>query len=175
MSGTSDLIVAGGVQNMSQIPISSSMTCAEDLGFTDPFSGSKGWVDRYGTQEVSQFRGAEMIAEKWDISREDMESLALASHDRAFRATDEGRFANEILPIAGIEHDEGMRRSTREKLESLNPLVDGGRITAALASQISDGASPSWSLRKRPSRNMDSHAARASITSRFARTIRSTC
>ncbi len=141
LSGTSDLIVAGGVQNMSQIPISSAMTCAESLGFTDPFSGSKGWVDRFGTQEVSQFRGAELIAEKWDISRDDMESLALESHARAIRATEEGRFANEIAPLAGVEHDEGMRRSTREKLQSLEPLMPGGRLTAALASQISDGAS----------------------------------
>jgi acetyl-CoA C-acetyltransferase len=140
MSGTSDLIVAGGVQNMSQIPISSAMTCAESLGFSDPFSGSKGWVDRFGNQEVSQFRGAELIAEKWDISRRDMESLALESHARAIRATEEGRFKDEILPLAGVEHDEGMRRSTREKLESLPALVEGGRITAALASQISDGA-----------------------------------
>ena len=141
MSGTSDLIVAGGVQNMSQIPISSAMTCAEPLGFADPFSGSTGWVDRFGTQEVSQFRGAEMIAEKWDISRDDMETLALDSHGRAIRATEEGRFKNEIIPIAGVEHDEGMRSSTREKLQTLKPLVDGGRLTAALASQISDGAS----------------------------------
>jgi acetyl-CoA C-acetyltransferase len=141
MSGTSDLIVAGGVQNMSQIPISSAMTCAESLGFTDPFSGSEGWVDRFGTQEVSQFRGAEMIAEKWDISRDDMETLALDSHGRAIRATEEGRFKDEIIPIAGVEHDEGMRSSTREKLQSLQPLVEGGRLTAALASQISDGAS----------------------------------
>jgi acetyl-CoA C-acetyltransferase len=141
MSGTSDLIVAGGVQNMSQIPISSAMTCAEGLGFSDPFSGSKGWVDRFGIQEISQFRGAELIAEKWDISREDMETLALESHARAIRATEEGRFKNEIIPIAGVEHDEGMRSSSREKLQSLEPLVEGGRLTAALASQISDGAS----------------------------------
>ena len=100
MSGTSDLIVAGGVQNMSQIPISYAMTCAEPLGFTDPFSGSKGWVDRYGTQDVSQFRGAEMIADKWNISREDMERFALESHERALRATAEGRFEREIAPIA---------------------------------------------------------------------------
>ena len=66
------------------------MTCAEDLGFVDPFSGSEGWVDRYGTQEVSQFRGAEMIAEKWDISREDMEVFALESHRRALQAIDDG-------------------------------------------------------------------------------------
>ena len=82
-----------------------------------------------------------MIAEKWDISRDDMETLALDSHGRAIRATEEGRFKDEIIPIAGVEHDEGMRSSTREKLQSLQPLVEGGRLTAALASQISDGAS----------------------------------
>ncbi len=141
MSGTADLVVAGGVQNMTQIPISSAMTCAKDLGFDDPFSGSKGWVERFGTQEVSQFRGAEMIAEKWNISRDDMETLALETHARAIRATAEGRFKNEILPIAGVEKDEGMRASTREKLQSLQPLLPGGRLTAALASQISDASS----------------------------------
>lgn len=140
MSGTADLIVAGGVQSMSQIPISSAMTCAVDLGFNDPFSGSKGWVDRYGTQEVSQFRGAEMIAEKWDISRDEMDELAIASHLRAIAATKEGRFKNEILPLAGVEHDEGMREPNREKLASLKPLVEGGKLTAAHASQISDAA-----------------------------------
>lgn len=140
MSGTADLVVAGGVQNMSQIPISSAMTCAAGLGFNDPFSGSKGWVERFGHQEVSQFRGAEMIAEKWNITRDDMETLALESHARAFRAIREGRFKNEILPIAGVEHDEGPRQSTREKLQSLQTLLPGGRLTAALASQISDGA-----------------------------------
>jgi acetyl-CoA C-acetyltransferase len=140
MSGTADLIVAGGVQSMSQIPISSAMTCAVDLGFQDPFSGSKGWVDRYGTQEVSQFRGAEMIADKWDISRDDMDQLAINSHLRAIAATKEGRFKNEILPLAGVENDEGMREPNPEKLASLNPLVEGGKLTAAHASQISDGA-----------------------------------
>jgi acetyl-CoA C-acetyltransferase len=142
MSGTSDLIVAGGVQNMSQIPISYAMTAAEPLGFEDPFSGSKGWVERYGTQEVSQFRGAEMIAEKWDVSREDMEAFALASHRRATRAIDEGRFQNEIVPFGDITTDEGPRRDTSlEKMAKLQPLSEGGRLTAALASQISDGAS----------------------------------
>src|SRR6476619_301276 len=66
MSGTSDVVVAGGVQQMSMIPISSAMLAAEPLGFENPFSGSPGWEKRYGTQEVSQFRSAEMIAEKWD-------------------------------------------------------------------------------------------------------------
>jgi acetyl-CoA C-acetyltransferase len=142
MSGTSDLVVAGGVQNMSQIPISSAMTAAEPLGFTDPFSGSKGWVDRYGTQEVSQFRGAEMIADKWDISREDMERFALQSHERALQAIDEGRFEGEIAPYGDVSVDEGPRRGTTlEKMASL-PLLEGSKkLTAAVASQISDGAS----------------------------------
>ncbi len=141
MSGTADLIVAGGVQNMSAIPISSAMTLAEPLGFTDPFSGSKGWVERYGDQEVSQFRGAEMIAEKWDISREDMERFALESHERAIRAHDEGRFDEEIIPFGDTSADEGPRRGTSlEKMGSL-PLLEGSkRLTAAVASQISDGA-----------------------------------
>src|SRR5204863_1091730 len=97
MSGTNDLVVAGGVQNMSMIPIASALTAAEPLGFSDPFSGSKGWVARYGTQEVSQFRGAEMIAEKWGVSREEMEHFALQSHERAIRAQDEHRFDHEIV------------------------------------------------------------------------------
>src|SRR3982751_3275000 len=83
MSGTQDVVVAGGVQNMSMIPISSAMTVAEQFGFTDPFSSSTGWVDRYGTQEVSQFRGAELIADKWGITRDDMEQFAVRSHERA--------------------------------------------------------------------------------------------
>ena len=141
MSGTTDVIVAGGVQNMSMIPISSAMIVAEQFGFTDPFSTSEGWVARYGTQEVSQFRGAEMIAEKWAISREDMEQFAYESHQRAIRATDEGRFANEIVPLNGLSVDEGPRRETSlEKMASLKPLVEGGRLTAAVSSQISDAA-----------------------------------
>ncbi|MEE8582209.1 MAG: acetyl-CoA C-acetyltransferase [Myxococcota bacterium] len=141
MSGTNDLIVAGGVQNMSQIPIASAMTAAEALGFSDPFSGSKGWVARYGGQEVSQFRAAEMIAEKWDCSREDMERFALESHQRAIRAIDEGRFEREIVPLEGVTTDEGPRRDTSlEKMAKLQPLAEGGRLTAAVSSQISDAA-----------------------------------
>ncbi|MCO4747698.1 MAG: acetyl-CoA C-acetyltransferase, partial [Proteobacteria bacterium] len=83
MSGTQDLVVAGGVQNMTQIPISYAMLAAQPLGFSDPFSGSKGWVARYGSKPVSQFNSAEMIAEKWNCSREDLERWALRSHQRA--------------------------------------------------------------------------------------------
>jgi acetyl-CoA C-acetyltransferase len=138
MSGTNDVILAGGVQNMSMIPISSAMLVAEQFGFTDPFSTSEGWVKRYGTQEVSQFRGAEMIAEKWDVSREDMEAFAIESHERALRAQQEGRFEHEIVPINGVSADEGPREPNVEKIKSLKTLVDGGRLTAAVASQISD-------------------------------------
>src|SRR5438876_331895 len=82
------------------------------LGIPDPFSGSKGWTARYGTQEVSQFRGAEMIAQRWEISRADMEAFALESHRRALRAIDEGRFAREIVPYGAVAVDEGPRRDT---------------------------------------------------------------
>ena len=142
MSGTADLIVAGGVQNMSAIPISAAMTAGEQYGFTTPFAQSPGWVARYGNQEVSQFRSAEMIAEKWNISREDMEVFALESHRRAVAAMDGGRFAKEIVPVAGLAHDEGPRRETSlAKMATLPALTEGGRITAAVASQISDAAS----------------------------------
>jgi acetyl-CoA C-acetyltransferase len=140
MSGTQDLVVAGGVQNMSLIPISSAMTAAEPLGFTDPFSGSKGWVERYGSQPVDQFNGAEMIAAKWDISREDMEAFAVESHERAIRARAEGRFETQIAPLNGLTFDEGPREPNWDKIRSLPTLVPGGRLTAALASQISDGS-----------------------------------
>ena len=141
MSAVNDLVVAGGVQNMSMVPIGTALTAAEHLGHADPFAGSQGWVQRYGTQEVSQFRGAEMIAEKWDFSRADMEAYALESHRRAIRAIDEGRFEAEIEPVAGVTVDEGPRRDTSlEKMQSLPPITEGGRLTAAVSSQISDGA-----------------------------------
>jgi acetyl-CoA C-acetyltransferase len=140
MSGTSDLVVAGGVQNMSAIPISAAMLAGEQYGFADPFGGSPGWEARYGTQEVSQFRSAEMIAEKWDITRDDMEAFAIESHERALRARAEGRFDREIVPLAGVEHDEGPREPNIDKIRSLRTLVEGGRLTAAVSSQISDAS-----------------------------------
>jgi acetyl-CoA C-acetyltransferase len=140
LSGTSDVVVAGGVQNMSAIPISSAMWAAKELGFSDPFSGSTGWRARYGDQEVSQFRAAEMIAEKWGLSRGDMEQFAVQSHERALRARAEGRFANEIVPAFGLDADEGPREPNWDKIRSLPPLVEGGRLTAAVSSQISDAS-----------------------------------
>ncbi|OBI06974.1 acetyl-CoA acetyltransferase [Mycolicibacter heraklionensis] len=140
MSRTADLIVAGGVQNMSWIPISSAMIVGEQFGFTSPTNESKKWLQRYGDEEVSQFRGAEMIAERWDISREDMERFALQSHQRAFTAIAEGRFDNEIIEVDGFRVDECPRESTLEKMAGLKTLVEGGRLTAAVSSQICDGS-----------------------------------
>ncbi len=141
MSGTQDLVVAGGVQNMSAIPISAAMTTGQEFGFSDPFSGSKGWLERYGDQEISQFRSAQMIADKWEIGREEMEEFALESHRRAVAAIDAGYFAGEIAPLEGVEVDEGPRRTAdRDKMRSLPPLTEGGSVTAAVASQISDAS-----------------------------------
>jgi acetyl-CoA C-acetyltransferase len=140
LSGTSDVIVAGGVQNMSMVPISYAMTAAEPLGISDPFSGSVGWRARYGEEEVSQFRAAEMIAEKWGLTREDMEQFAVQSHERALHAQREGRFTREIAATHGLARDEGPREPNWDKIRSLPTLVDGGRLTAAVSSQISDAA-----------------------------------
>jgi acetyl-CoA C-acetyltransferase len=141
MSGTSDLVVAGGVQNMSAIPISAAMTVGTQFGFEHPFAGARGWSERYGTQIVSQFKAAERIAEKWNLSRAEMEAFALESHRRAIQAIDEKRFAREIAPLGEIVNDEGPRRDTSlAKMATLQPLEPGGRLTAAVSSQISDGA-----------------------------------
>jgi acetyl-CoA C-acetyltransferase len=142
MSGVHDVVVAGGVQTMTQIPIGSSMIAAQSLGFSDPFSGSRGFVERYGNVQVTQFNSAEMMAEKWDLTREAMEAYAYESHQRAVRAIDEGRFDREIVPCEGLAMDETARRdTTREKMATLEPLKKGGRITAAVSSQTCDGAS----------------------------------
>ncbi|MDQ2797717.1 MAG: acetyl-CoA C-acetyltransferase [Actinomycetota bacterium] len=142
MSGTADLVVAGGVQNMSAIPIASAMTVGPQFGFETPFTGSIGWEKRYGGQEVSQFRAADLIAEKWDISREQMEEFALQSHHRALAAIEQNHFEREIVPVGDFTTDEGPRADTTlEKMAGLRTLRDGGRITAAVSSQISDAAS----------------------------------
>jgi acetyl-CoA C-acetyltransferase len=141
MSGTNDVVIAGGVQTMSSIPISSAMLAAEPLGFSDPFSGSQGWTARYGDVPVSQFNSAQMIADKWGFSRERMEAFALESHTRALRAIDEGRFDREVVPLEGVTMDETPRQTSMEKMAELQPLAEGGTITAAVSSQTCDGAS----------------------------------
>jgi acetyl-CoA C-acetyltransferase len=140
LSGTADVVVAGGVQNMSAVPISYAMTAGQALGFADPFGGSAGWRRRYGDQEISQFRSAEMIAEKWNISREDMERFAVTSHERALQAAASGRFDREIVPVSGLAADEPPRRPDWAKIRSLPTLIEGGRLTAATSSSIADAA-----------------------------------
>ncbi|GGN19787.1 acetyl-CoA C-acetyltransferase [Streptomyces fuscichromogenes] len=142
MSGTAGIVVAGGVQKMSQFPILSAFGAGEPYGATDPWTGCKGWQARYGDQEISQFRGAEMIAEKWGLERPVMEEFALESHRRALTAQREGRFDAEIVPFEGITADEGPRADTTlEKMAGLATLTPGGRLTAAVSSQLSDASS----------------------------------
>jgi acetyl-CoA C-acetyltransferase len=138
ISGTQDLVVAAGVENMGMVPMKSNEMVLEALG-TD--RRGEGWRARYGDQEISQFRGAEMIADKWGFSREEMERFSVESHRRAARAIDDGRFADQIAPIAGVDTDEGVRRDTSmEAMARLKPLREGGSITAAVSSQMSVGA-----------------------------------
>lgn len=140
LSGTQDLVVAGGVEVMSQVPIGSPTLVGVEAGMAHPRGGA-GWAERYGEQEISQFRGAELIAEHWGLERAAMEQFALESHRRAIASAAAGEFDAEIVPVDGLAVDEGPRPgTTAEKLASLQPLREGGRLTAALASQISDGA-----------------------------------
>jgi acetyl-CoA C-acetyltransferase len=141
MSGTMDLVIAGGIQNMSQYPILCAFKAGEPYGANNPWTGSEGWEARYGSGLLSQFAGAEAIAEQWGISREEMEAFALRSHERALQAIKNGHFDREVLPLAGVHHDEGPRAdSSLEKLAGLQALAPKGRLTAGLSSQISDGA-----------------------------------
>jgi acetyl-CoA C-acetyltransferase len=138
LSGTQDLVVAAGVENMAMVPMNSNDIVLKELGTE---RRGTGWAQRYGDEEISQFRGAQLIAEKWGFSREDLERFSLESHRRAIRAIDEGRFMEEIAPIAGVDTDEGARRDTSlETMAQLKPLREGWTLTAAMASQMSVGA-----------------------------------
>lgn len=141
MSGTQDVVVAGGLQNMSAIPISQAMIAGQEFGFTTPTAESVGWQERFGDASISQFIGADMMAQRWDITREDMERWALQSHERARAAIAAGRFDNENVPLGDCVVDECPRETSLEKMATLQPLAEGSRLTAAVASQISDGSS----------------------------------
>lgn len=148
MAGTQDVVIAGGVEVMSTVPILSAMTAGVEAGMASPFDG-KEISTRYPGEEFSQFVGAERVAEKYGVTREELLDFAEASHVKALEATDDGRFELEIIPVevqgeeGTIVHDrdEGMRPPNRAKMESLQPLVPGGVINAAMASQICDGSS----------------------------------
>jgi len=141
MSGTQDVVLAGGVQTMTQIPISSAMTAAEPMGFSDPFTGSKGWVERYGDVPPTQFNSAQMIADKWEISRQQLEVFSLESHRRALQAIAEGRFDREIVPLEGVSQDETPRQTSLEKMAELDYLFGCDKVTAAVSSQTCDASS----------------------------------
>ena len=141
MSGTQDVVLAGGVQTMTQIPISSAMTAAEPMGFSDPFTGSKGWVERYGNVPPTQFNSAQMIADKWEISRQQLEVFSLESHRRALQAIAEGRFDREIVPLEGVSQDETPRQTSLEKMAELDYLFGCDKVTAAVSSQTCDASS----------------------------------
>ncbi|MBO2464572.1 acetyl-CoA C-acetyltransferase [Actinomadura violacea] len=136
LSGTQDVVVASGVEHMAKVPMGSSIVAGLDFPY------GEGWGERYGRQEISQFRGAELMAEKWGFTREDLEKFALESHKRAAKAIEAGYFDREIAPLAGLSKDEGARPDTTlEKMAGLKTLREGGVITAAVSSQISIGAS----------------------------------
>ncbi|MEM8496496.1 MAG: acetyl-CoA C-acetyltransferase [Pseudomonadota bacterium] len=141
MSGTMDVVLAGGVQTMTQIPISSSMTAAIPMGFSDPFSGSQGWVVRYGSEPPTQYKSAQMIADKWEISREELEAYSLESHTRALKAIKEGRFDKEIAPLEGVTMDETPRNTSLQAMAELDFLFGCDKVTAAVSSQTCDGSS----------------------------------
>lgn len=141
MSGVNDVVIAGGVQTMTQIPIGSAMLAAKPLGFSDPFSGSERWTQRFGDEPVSQFYGAEKMVTKWGLTRREMEEFALESHRRGIQAIAEGRFDKEIVAYGDFVMDETTRESSLEKMAELDVLAEGGSLTAAVASQTCDGSS----------------------------------
>ena len=149
MSGTQDVVIGGGVEVMSLVPIGSNIKDGYDAGHGFPFD-SDGISERYPGIFFSQFSGAEMMAEKWNLSREDLDRFALSSHQKAAAAVEGKHFDREILPVQAkneegktdmVLNDEGIRYdASLEALSGLNPITEGGVITAGNASQITDGA-----------------------------------
>ena len=126
---------------MSQIPIMIAMLAGQQYGHETPFSESPGWQARYGDQEVSQFRGAELIAEKWDISRDDMEEFAVESHERALRAPRRGPLRERDRPARRpARSTKGRASPTGRRSGRCRRSIPGGRLTAAVSSQISDAS-----------------------------------
>ncbi|MFO1321579.1 MAG: acetyl-CoA C-acetyltransferase [Burkholderiales bacterium] len=150
MSGTMDVVIAAGVESMTRVPMftPSALPARNGMGgYMSP-----GLRKRYPDVEFSQFTGAEMMARKYDLSKDALDDFAFRSHQRAIDATKSGLFADEILPLEarfpdgtpmGERHtvDEGIRFDvTREGIAGVKLLAEGGRVTAATASQICDGA-----------------------------------
>lgn len=150
MSGTQDIVIAAGVESMTRVPMGSPVSLYAEAGLgIGPYADEV--VERYGTRNISQFVGAEMIAEKHGFTKEQMDVFALESHRRAIAATHAGAFSAEILPVDGLDADgavvrhdtdEGIRHdASLEGIASVKPLTEKNLITAATASQMCDGAS----------------------------------
>lgn len=145
MSGVQDLVIAAGAESMTRVPMMSNFRLHAEAGIgTGPWSSRI--LDRYGVGEFSQFVGAQMVADKYGLSREEMDAFALESHRRAAAAIEAGAFDDEIVPVetaAGtFREDEGVRfDASLEAIAGVKPLTEGGSITAANASQMTDGAS----------------------------------
>jgi acetyl-CoA acyltransferase len=137
VAGHYDIVVAGGVELMSRVPMGSTFT-ASPLG--------QRYIERYGEEFPNQGVGAEQIADQWGLSRTQLDEFSLASHEKAAAAIDEGRFAGQIAPVTTadgvVDTDEGVRRGgTLDKLATLKPAFkEDGKITAGNSSQISDGS-----------------------------------
>lgn len=150
MAGTQDMVIAGGVESMSQVPILSAMTVAVKAGMPSPFAGKK-MQARYPGEEFSQFDGAEKVGKKYGVTKEELDQFAFDSHVRARKATEAGHFKGEVIPLeveledgSKTTHDvdEGIRwEPDLDAIKGLDPLAEGGLISAANASQITDGAS----------------------------------
>lgn len=148
MSGVHDVVIAGGVEVMSLVPIGGNAIAGYKAGMGSPYG--EGMKRRYPGVKFNQFAGAEMIAEKWGFDRERLDRFGLSSHERAARATREGRFEREIVPVeVALEDgtaekfavDEGIRHdASLEAMAGLKPLSDKGLLTAGTSSQITDGA-----------------------------------
>ena len=149
MSGTQDVVIGGGVENMSMVPIGASIKDGYEAGHGVPFD-SEGMKARYPDIFFSQFTGAELMAKKWNLSREDLDAFAFSSHQKAIAAVEGKYFDREILPIQAknaegktdmVLLDEGIRYdASLEALAGLKSVTEGGVITAGNASQITDGA-----------------------------------
>ena len=149
MSETQDIVIAGGVEVMSQVPIGAAVIDRFKAGHGQPYGG-KGTSARYPGVQFSQFTGAEMMAKRWDMSREELDAFALSSHHKAVNATEGGYFDREIVPVEGdlpngekemVTVDEGIRfDASSESLSGLNALSEDGVLTAGTSSQICDGA-----------------------------------
>jgi len=147
MSGVHDAVVAGGAEVMSMVPLGGNAIAGHKAGFGIPYG--KGMKRRYPGKRFDQFQGAEMIVDQWGQSRDQLDAFGYESQTRAAAARSAGKFEAEIVPVevsgdddttTTVREDEGIRETTIEGLAALKPVVEGGKLTAGTASQISDGA-----------------------------------